>query len=40
MSAITQQPPDPVDGPPQSSRAATRRAVLNTLRGSSGNLVE
>lgn len=25
---------------PQSSRAATRRAVLNTLRGSSGNLVE
>lgn len=25
---------------PQSSRAATRRAVFNTLRGSSGNLVE
>src|SRR4051812_20471337 len=26
--------------PPPSSRAATRRAIWNTIRGSSGNLVE
>lgn len=36
----TRQPADARSAPPTSSAAATRRAVLNTLRGSSGNLVE
>ncbi|MFC9978858.1 MFS transporter [Gordonia sp. NPDC127522] len=36
----TRHPADARSEPPTSSAAATRRAVLNTLRGSSGNLVE
>lgn len=43
MSETTTAGPDVPGGPagrPESSRAATRRAVWNTLRGSSGNLVE
>ena len=36
----TRQPANARSAPPTSSAAATRRAVLNTLRGSSGNLVE
>ncbi|WP_416563215.1 MFS transporter [Nocardia testacea] len=45
MSEITTSDPAAPDGQPPatestSSRAATRRAVWNTLRGSSGNLVE
>ncbi|MFT4397412.1 MFS transporter [Gordonia lacunae] len=36
----TRPPADARNAPPISSAAATRRAVLNTLRGSSGNLVE
>ncbi|MFE0748404.1 MFS transporter [Gordonia sp. NPDC058843] len=36
----TRHPADARSAPTSSSPAATRRAVLNTLRGSSGNLVE
>lgn len=36
----TKGPASPGEPAPASSRAATRRAVWNTLRGSSGNLVE
>ncbi|WP_280398484.1 MFS transporter [Nocardia carnea] len=36
----TKGPASPGEPAPPSSRAATRRAVWNTLRGSSGNLVE